>query len=494
MANTGLSVNDVVAVQIQLSLQAAQQRNFGLPLIMGDSDIINTFERLRLYSGSAEVAADFGTNSPEYSGAVDFFAQSPQPAQAYVGRWASTATHGLLFGAVIPGSSQAALLTVNTGAFNVMIDGVNHVLNNLDFTAQSNLNGVAAVIQTALSNAGSVRWDANNGRFLLESATTGSLSSVGFATIPSSGTDISIMLGFNNQQGGYGVPGIAAESATSAVATLMNQSVDWYGLAFASTIQPTDLDYVSIATLIESASPSRIQGITTQEPAVLNAATSTDLPSLLKAGGYNRTFSLYSSQDGVSACSVLGRAFSVDFNGQNTTITLAYKQLPGVGPELVTEAQKQAILGKNCNAFLKFVNGTAILLNGNMASGQWFDAIHGTDWFQNALQTAIYNVLYTTTTKIAQTDAGVGKLVVAMVQVCEQAVTNGLIAPGIWQGPDVGSIVTGQTLSKGYYIFAPKVSTQTQADRAARKSPVIQCAVKLAGAIHQVSAIVNVDQ
>jgi hypothetical protein len=53
---------------------------------------------------------------------------------------------------------------------------------------------------------------------------------------------------------------------------------------------------------------------------------------------------------------------------------------------------------------------------------------------------------------------------------------------------------TGQTLSTGYYVYAPKVSTQSAADRAARKSPAVQVAAKLGGAIHEVSVVVNVNQ
>jgi hypothetical protein len=55
-------------------------------------------------------------------------------------------------------------------------------------------------------------------------------------------------------------------------------------------------------------------------------------------------------------------------------------------------------------------------------------------------------------------------------------------------------IATGQTLSKGYYVYAPSVASQSAAARAARQAPVIQAAVKLAGAIHSVNVLVNVNQ
>jgi hypothetical protein len=69
-----------------------------------------------------------------------------------------------------------------------------------------------------------------------------------------------------------------------------------------------------------------------------------------------------------------------------------------------------------------------------------------------------------------------------------------MVAPGVWTGPPVGAISTGDTLSKGYYLYAPPIATQSDTDRAARKAPVIQAAIKLAGAIHFVNVLVNVNR
>ena len=64
----GLSVNDVVNVQIQMAPVAAQQRNFGSLLILGDSQIIDVVSRYRLYTGLTAIETDYGTSSPEYPG------------------------------------------------------------------------------------------------------------------------------------------------------------------------------------------------------------------------------------------------------------------------------------------------------------------------------------------------------------------------------------------------------------------------------------------
>jgi hypothetical protein len=43
----------------------------------------------------------------------------------------------------------------------------------------------------------------------------------------------------------------------------------------------------------------------------------------------------------------------------------------------------------------------------------------------------------------------------------------------------------------GFYVLGGKLSEQAQVDRQLRKSPVIQVAVKNAGAIHKVDIIIN---
>ena len=74
----------------------------------------------------------------------------------------------------------------------------------------------------------------------------------------------------------------------------------------------------------------------------------------------------------------------------------------------------------------------------------------------------------------------------------DQAVNNGLIAPGVWNGGPIGQIESGDTLTKGYYVYADAVANQEQSDREARKSPVIQAAIKMAGAIHYADVQINV--
>lgn len=270
------------------------------------------------------------------------------------------------------------------------------------------------------------------------------------------------------------------------------QFTNWYGLGIAHTDALVDADVLSVATAIESASVSRILAVTTQDPDTLVTATTTDLASKLKAGSYGRTFCQYSSSSKYAALSAFGRAFTVNFNGNNTTITLKFKQEPVVTYETLTTAQAAALDAKDANVFVYYANDTAIIQQGVMSNGDFFDERHGLDWLQNYVQTNLFNLLYTSTTKIPQTDAGNTRIMTNVEQSMGQAVTNGLVAPGVWNGGPIGQVSPGDTLTKGYYVYMAAISSQAQSNREARKSVPVQVACKLAGAIHFADVLINV--
>lgn len=284
-----------------------------------------------------------------------------------------------------------------------------------------------------------------------------------------------------------GTPETLLEAVNAAM-----QFTNWYGLAVADSEVIADADYLAVAAAVEASSLSRILAITTDAAATIETTSTDDLASKLKAASYGRTFIQYSTSSKYAAVSAFGRAFTVNFNGSNTTLTLKFKREPGITYETLTVNQAAAVDAKNCNVYVYYANDTAILQQGVMANGDFFDERHGLDWLQNYVQTNLYNLLYTSTTKIPQTDAGVTRLVGNVEQSMDQAVTNGLVAAGVWNGGDIGELVAGDTLTKGYYVYAQPLSQQAQSDREARKAPLIQVACKLAGAVHYADVQINV--
>jgi hypothetical protein len=498
--STGLSVSDVVQVSINLLPIAVPSRNFGALAILGSSNVIDVVSRIRQYTTLAGVATDFGTSAPEYLGADLFFSQSPQPAILYIARWAQTATAGELNGAEFSPGQQATLLTalqaVSAGAMTISVDGTPHSLTGLDFHLISNLNGAATVMDTALTAAADVVFDATFGRFVVTSHTSGGTSTVSYGTDPGSGAQVATLLGLTQASGASApIIGQAAETPVAAIQALTGLNGDIYGLTFCTATPPTDTQYEACAAYVEGASPSTIFGITTFDPVTLDPAQSTDLGSVLKGLGYTRTFVQYSTSSPYAVCSMFARAFTVDFTANNTTITLKFKQEPGVTFETLNETQAGALNTKNVNVFVAYMNGAAIIQQGVMCSGIFFDERHNADWLQNQVQTDVFNLLFTSPTKIPQTDPGIHQIATTVEASLDRGVNNGMIAPGIWTSSlQFGVLQTGNTLAKGYYVFTPSVASQSQGDREARKAPTIQCAIKLAGAVHFANVAINVNR
>jgi hypothetical protein len=495
----GLSVSDVVQVSINLQPIAAPTRNFGALCIIGDSSVIDIASRIRQYTTLDGVAADFGTTAPEYLAADLFFSQSPQPSILYIGRWARTATAGQLNGAVLNSAQQAALLTtlqgITTGGMTISVDGTPHVLTNLNFSGILNLNGAATIINTALPSATTV-WDGTLGRFEVTSHTSGGTSSVSYATDPGTGAPLATDLALTQTSGASApIAGVPSETPVAAVQAISPLNADIYGIMFAAATPPTDVQRQAVAAYIEGASPTHIYGITVQDPLAIDPTSTTDLGYLLKAANYSRTFWQYSSSSPYAVASMFGRAFTTDFSANNSVITLKFKQEPGVTAESLTETQAAAIDAKNGNVFVNYMNDRAIIQQAKMASGIFFDERQGTDWLQNQVQTDIFNLLFTSPTKIPQTDPGMHQLATTAEQSMDRAVNNGLVAPGIWTSSlEFGLLKQNQALAKGYYVFMPPVATQSQSDREARKATTMQIAAKLAGAVHDANVVINVNR
>lgn len=608
MANPALNPNDVIDTSISLTATPASFQNFGACMVLGPSDVIDVTERRRVYTQISGVEADFEPTTPEYAWAQLFFSQVPQPAQLFIGRWAQTATSGILHGAGLT-PLQRLLSTfnaVNNGAMLISVDGVPYPLAGLDFSGAVNLNGVAAIVQTELRTAGAANatciWDAQNFRFNIESGSTGPASLVSYAAAPTaidsivfasnptanqtitlngtavtfvasgatgaqvnigttlaatlanlvamlrassdtqitkfkfalvgstlytlaaapgaggntltlaatagtvatatlqggSGTDVSVLLGLSLTPTSSGanadvpVAGIAPEALINAVAYFDQNYSDWYALAVAAP-GIADADHIAAAGYIQAAGRARIYGVSSENTEMWDDTRTDDLASILMSSGYGRTMVAFSTSTPYAIGSLFGRFATVDYRGSDTTITLKFKQMPGVTPEYLTENQAATLDAKKVNYFVAYQNGASIIQQGVMSNGNFIDSRINADWLANYVQTNAFNFVAGLATKLPQTDAGMNLLKTNMSQSLQQGVVNGYLAPGVWNAAGFGTLTEGDTLPLGYYIYVPLVASQNETDRAARKTPPFQIAAKEAGAVHSSNIIITVN-
>ena len=194
------------------------------------------------------------------------------------------------------------------------------------------------------------------------------------------------------------------------------------------------------------------------------------------------------------AAAYAGRAMSTDFSGSLTTATMHMKELIGVLPD---PSITQTILDKcetvGADVYINIGGLSKVYCTGG---NTYYDSVYNLTWLVFALQVAGFNAIATTSTKLPQTETGMAVLRGAYLNVLTQAVVNGYSAPGTWNGaiPFGSPAVFARNITQlGFYLYLAPVSTQSQSDRLARKAPLVQIAVKEAGAIQSSSVIVNVQ-
>lgn len=195
----------------------------------------------------------------------------------------------------------------------------------------------------------------------------------------------------------------------------------------------------------------------------------------------------------------MGYAMGANTGTINSAYTLAYKHLPGVTPDDLTENQVSYVVGTstsggvNGNVYVNRQDSYNVLQQGRMADGTSFDEVVYLDMLKDHITLNVMDFLYQSP-KIPQTNAGVTAIMGVINSACDEFVNIGFIAPGQWNGDGILALKKGDMLAKGYLVQAQAVEEQSQADRDARKSPPIYVSIKLAGAIEWVTIQVNVNR
>jgi len=106
-----------------------------------------------------------------------------------------------------------------------------------------------------------------------------------------------------------------------------------------------------------------------------------------------------------------------------------------------------------------------------------------------------YNImnLLTGSPKIPQTNMGQARLLHAVDRAAQKKVDQGFLAAGVWIGPDVLNLKTGDPLSAGYLSQSESYVKQDPADTAARKAMPIYLTVIEAGAVNSIVVAVDVQ-
>lgn len=482
----GIPTSTVVDVSIAIGAPFPARAGFGtLNIVTNETDVIGIAERIRSYSDIDGVSADWSASSEVLKAATAYFGQQPKPTSLKVSVRYDDAQSAQLRGGAV--TDLTLFTSITNGSFTISIDGGEEDITALDFSSATTLALVASAIETKLQAVGtggySLATCAHDGtRFYINSGTTGATSTISFLTpvSPASGTDISSLL--EMQQGeGTKTDGIDAETITASLNAIQEKDEDWYGLLFTKEVR--DDAVINTEDAVEAAAAwceARVKAFfnTSNDLDVLDSVTTSDIASVLKSRDYRRTMTTFSSfPNEYPSASICGRAFTVNFSQPNSTLTLKFKQMPGITVESLSSNQKNVLDSKRANALIS-IGGRNMYAESFMANGSFFDELHGLDWLTNAIQTNVYGYLLTRTTKVPYTNKGVAALEQQVIKALDEAVLNGLIAPG--------ETIDGVFLAKGYETVTIPVEDINQSDKEARFYPGLSFTIIGAGAIHKV--------
>ena len=281
------------------------------------------------------------------------------------------------------------------------------------------------------------------------------------------------------------------EDLSTAIARIANEI---YFEGIITTKEADDTEYAAASTAVQamqnrvlmlpSSSSSAFGGIFT------TVQTNTNTKCLYYSYGDDAA-----QNARIFAAAYLSKALSVNYGGSNTTMTMNLKDLAGIQADTNIS---ETILGQCETAgadCYPSIEGLAKVIS-NAQGGMYFDQVLNQIWFVNTIQRNVFNVLATTRTKIAQTDANLEIITKAIRQVCNQAVTNGYLAPGTWNSSDIFGNYEDfhRNIEEfGFYIYHMPVAEQSQTDRQARKAPVYQIAGKEAGAVHSANILIYIE-
>lgn len=478
-----LPLTNVITISVsQANPGVGNYNTSNIALFSDDTPNLATFGNLgyAAYLSPTQVGIDFGTGSKTYAMANAIFSQQPN---------------------ILTGGGQLIIVLMNVASQSVLFSAAptsgTFILNyNGNPTATINWNDSAAMIQAKLQ--------AVTG--LTQVVVTGSISANTLAVQFNGVYGVASLMTVtsNTLNGSITVTPtvVAAGEKIPAAITRTVGLVQYFGILInenLATVGQTDL--LSAAAVILPLIKMGFFVSTLQAD-----ITTGGMIDLLRSGGFTNTRGLYYGvttgtaivsvivDSLVIAASYAGRALSTNFSGSLTTSTMHLKVLSGVQADpTMTQTILNLALAAGADTYISLQGVASVFCSG---LNTFFDRVYNALWFSGALQVAGFNYLAQTNTKIPQTESGMDGLKNAYRLVCEQAVTNGYLAPGTWTNPTTfgnPADLIANVAQRGYYIYSAPLSQQSQTNRVARQASLCQIAAKEAGAIQSSSVIVNIN-
>lgn len=494
MITSVLPISNIVNVSLTGTPSGVTERSVNVVALF-TTEKPDSLDAYASHIGPSTVETLYGSSAVATEMANNVFSQSPNlltgkgklitipfldAVSATQGYWTTADIHANL----------AALIAVSNGDLKVTLNGTVINLTGLDFTGCTTFADIAKVLQANTSLVNVIVEAVGTTGLKFTSKKVGADSDVVLAQLSGSGTDLSGS-GLLNLSAGTATSGAdsSGETLVEAIARIKD-SVFFAGVM--TDLEMEDDVISTTASAIQSqarifvhhcADTNDIAGIAT----TISGASQTRT----RLVGY-----FQNPQDAnLMKAAYVGRAFSQNFSGSNTSFTMNLKSLVNVNADSnISQTDYDAAKVAGMDLYVSYEGVACVLSTG---ANLYFDQIYSRTQLKFALEAAGFNYLRQTNTKVPQTEPGMEGLKTAYGNVAERYVTNGYIGKGLtWNS----SQTFGDTedfkrniTDLGYYIYSVPIAQQSQSERETRIAPLVQLAIKEAGAIHGSDVLVLVE-
>ena len=465
-------------------------------LLLSDNPLISASTMVLSFPSTATVGAYFGIDSVEYVAADVYFTSYDNkfsaPKAFFIARRISDPVAAWLRGARNT-KTLTAFKAISDGGMVLSIDSTAITLSGVDFSAATSFSDVATVLQTAITTAGAtgatVTYSSLTGAFTITSGTTGASSEVGYASAPTTGTDLSAFMGFTETLSTLSA-GMDALSTDAQMAAIRAKTENWVSF---TTSWEADADEMLEWANWASANYGWLYVAYTTDPTTPSPDSTTDPASAIKDAGYDHTTIVYGSLEYASF--IMGVVASIAWQRVNGTITAAFKKQAGLAAWVVDEMTAATLESKNCNYFGNFATRNAefiFLYPGCLSASDYgyIDPYVNSIWFNNRLQVALMDGI-SGAGRVPYNVRGYTMIKAWMLDPVNEARNNAAIEPGIKLSErqksevmnEAGLDISQELWTQGYYI---QVLDPGAAVRAQRGSPVVSIWYTYGGAVQKI--------
>ncbi|MCT8654835.1 DUF3383 domain-containing protein [Glaesserella parasuis] len=421
------------------------------------------------FATADSVGEYFGFTSAEYQAAAVYFkgfdGSTIKPGTLIFFAYNKATEGAFLLGASVKSLSLNELKKIN-GTLSVIIDGSEKQAASLNLSGAKSFSNAAELIGTALGSV-TVTFDSQLQAFKIESSTTGTTSTITFAT----GTTADA-LGLSENAGAKLSQGSNTTTPTENMQAVIGSTLNW--ATFTTITEPTLEEKLEFAKWSNNQNQRFLYVGWGKEATATQTGDTTGFGAKLKEAEYSGATAVYGGLD--KAAFLCGTVASIDFTEKQGRITLKFKGQSGLTADVTdaTIAKNLEDNGYNYYGAWATANDRFLFLSPGQISGEWkwIDAYINQIRLNSQLQLAIITLL-TSAKSVPYNDVGIALQRAACNDSINEALNFGSIQVGVSLSEQQKAIInnyTGvdaasQVEAQGYYLYIGKATAQTRGNR-----------------------------